>query len=245
MTHPPSLRRQASPPLVALLASTGWKVKGTQAGRRHPSVCPCIQQAGAALEMLYKPPIPDQGTRKRRGFPTRPFPPHLRHCRASGNDGEGAGWGFDFLPALLGRVFLLSSDTFLHLSIQVGSCFTARGQPAGLTLGSTDVDPLPQPGGEDVTGSIPVTVVLCTASGAPPPAGGQVFLPVPMPTLRAGPGGGLPAGDSLNRSSVHPGLGRQEGPQQAPTGVCNGTGCGSSPSPRRSGPRSTPSGVHG
>ena len=66
--------------------------------------------------------------------------------------------------------------------------------------------------------SIQVPVLLCPACGAPPPTDGQAFLPVPVPTLRAGPGGGLPAGDNLNSWSVHPGFGRQEGPQQAPTG---------------------------
>ena len=67
-------------------------------------------------------------------------------------------------------------------------------------------------------------VLLCPASGASPPTDGQVFPPVPVPTLRAGPGGGLPAGNSLNSWSVHPGPGRQQGPQQAPTGVCNSLG---------------------
>ena len=41
-------------------------------------------------------------------------------------------------------------------------------------------------------------------------------------TLRAGAGGGLSAGGNLNRWSVHPGPGRQEGPRQAPTDVCDG-----------------------
>ncbi|MCY3654752.1 MAG: ATP-binding protein [Synechococcus sp. SB0678_bin_12] len=45
----------------------------------------------------------------------------------------------DFLPALRGRGFLLSSGTWLYPLIQVGSCFTARCQHAGLTLGSTGV----------------------------------------------------------------------------------------------------------
>ena len=136
----------------------------------------------------------------------------------------GARWvsseKLDFLPALRGRGFLLSSDPSLYLSIQVGSRFTARWGQAPPTLGSTGVHPLRQSGSEDVTGSIPVTVVLCPAGGAPPPTDGQVFLPVTVPTLRAGPGGGLPAGNNLKRPSVHPGFGLQESPQQTPVGVC-------------------------
>ena len=69
-----------------------------------------------------------------------------------------------------------------------------------------------------------VPVVVCPAIRAEALPFGDRQVTDAIATLRAGAGGGLPAGGNLNRWSVHPGPGRQEGPRQAPTGVCDGAG---------------------